>query len=93
MPPLVLEEQHGAVALARLNRPEARNALSAELMEELASLLERWDADEGVRCIVIAGDDEAFAAGADIRAMAERTFQETLVAPSQRFWARVAGVR
>ena len=47
-------------------------------MEELAALLEGWDADAEVRCIVIAGSDEVFAAGADIGAMAERTFQEAL---------------
>ena len=60
------------VGLVRLNRPEARNALSPEMREELAESLERLDADPEVRCIVIAGNDEFFAAGADIRAMAER---------------------
>jgi enoyl-CoA hydratase/carnithine racemase len=86
-------ELHGAVRLARLNRPDARNALSAELMEELAALVERWDDDPGVGCIVIAGGDEWFAAGADIKAMAERSFQDTLAAPSARFWPRLASVR
>jgi enoyl-CoA hydratase/carnithine racemase len=83
----------GQVALCRLNRPEARNALSAELMEELASTLEELDADEAIRCIVIAGDDEAFAAGADVKALSERTFQESLVHPSARFWSRVGACR
>jgi enoyl-CoA hydratase/carnithine racemase len=90
---LVLAEQRDAVGLARLNRPDARNALSAELMEELAALVEGWDADPGVGCIVIAGGDEWFAAGADIKAMAQRSFQETLVAPAARFWPRLAAVR
>jgi len=70
----VSAETRGAVGLARLDRPEARNALSPELMEELATLCERWDEDPGVRCIVIAGGDDWFAAGADIKAMATRTF-------------------
>jgi len=83
----------GQVALCRLHRPEARNALSAELMEELAGALEGFDADPGVRCIVIAGGDEAFAAGADIAALAERSFQEALVHPSAAFWTRVAACR
>ncbi|MFL5906907.1 MAG: enoyl-CoA hydratase-related protein [Solirubrobacterales bacterium] len=83
----------GAVAVCRLNRPEARNALSPELMEELAGTLEELDVDEGVRCIVIAGSDEAFAAGADIASLAERTFQEALVSPSAAFWNRVAACR
>ena len=79
--------------IARLNRPDARNALSPELMEELIEHLEAWDADPEVRCIVIAGSDEYFAAGADIKAMRERTFQEALVTPSARFWPRLAAVR
>jgi len=62
-------------------------------MEELASLLERWDEDPGVRCIVIAGGDEWFAAGADIKAMAKRTFADMLTAPAARFWPRLAALR
>ena len=74
-----------AVGLATLNRPEARNALSSELMEELIAQVEEWDADPEVRCIVIAGSEEWFAAGADLKAMAARSFQEVLVTPSARF--------
>jgi enoyl-CoA hydratase/carnithine racemase len=90
---LVLAEQRGAVGLARLNRPEARNAISPELMEELAATLEAWDANPGVRCGVVAGGDDYFASGADIRAMAERSFQEALVTSTVRFWSRLAAVR
>ena len=86
-------ELRGAVGLAQLDRPEARNALSPELMEELAALAERWDADPALRCIVIAGGDDWFAAGADIKAMAQRSFQETLTAPAARFWPRLAALR
>jgi enoyl-CoA hydratase/carnithine racemase len=89
----VLAETRGAVGLARLNRPEARNALSGELMEELASICERWDDDPDVRCIVIAGGDDWFAAGADIKAMAKRTLAETLTSPAARFWPRLAALR
>jgi enoyl-CoA hydratase/carnithine racemase len=90
---LVSAEVRGSVGLAQLNRPDARNALSAELMEELGALVERWDDDPGIGCIVIAGGDDWFAAGADIKAMAQRSFQEALVAPSARFWPRLARVR
>ena len=62
-------------------------------MEELAALVEAWDADPEVRCIVIAGGDEVFAAGADIKAMAERSFQDVLVSPTARFWPRLAAIR
>jgi enoyl-CoA hydratase/carnithine racemase len=91
--PPVLGEKRDAVGIARLNRPDARNALSAELMEELAGLVEAWDADPEVRCIVIAGSDDWFAAGADIKAMVARSFQEVLVTPSARFWPRLAACR
>jgi enoyl-CoA hydratase/carnithine racemase len=89
----VSAETRGAVGLARLDRPEARNALSPELMEELATLCERWDEDPAVRCIVIAGGDDWFAAGADIKAMAQRTFAEALTSPTARFWPRLAAIR
>jgi enoyl-CoA hydratase/carnithine racemase len=90
---VLVAETRGAVGLARLNRPDARNALSPELMEELAALCERWDEDPDIRCTVIAGSEEWFAAGADIKAMATRTFVETLTSPAARFWPRLAAVR
>src|SRR4051794_41798085 len=88
---LVAAETRGAVGLARLDRPDARNALSAELMEELAALCERWDEDPEVRCIVIAGGDKWFAAGAAIKAMAKRTPPQGATSPSAPFWPPPAG--
>jgi enoyl-CoA hydratase/carnithine racemase len=81
------------VALLRLNRPDARNALSPEMMAELGFEIERADTDPEVRCIVIAGSDEVFAAGADIRKLSEREFHEALFHPAAEFWRRVAGCR
>jgi len=81
------------VALLRLNRPDARNALSPQLMEELASELEHLDPDPAVRCVVIAGSDEVFAAGADIKAMAERSFAEALRHPAASFWRRLTAIK
>ena len=83
----------GQVATLTLNRPEARNALSPELMDTLAAELERLDPDPEVRCIVIAGSDEVFAAGADIRAMSERSFAEALHHPAAGFWKRLDSVK
>ena len=80
------------VALLRLNRPEARNALSPEMRAEIADTLERLDADPEVRCIVIAGADEFFAAGADIRAMAERPLDAPPDPEGMRFWTRLAAI-
>ena len=90
---LVETSVDGHVALCRLNRPEARNALSPELMDELAAAVEGFDADPEVRCIVIAGSDEVFAAGADIRALRERTFEESLRHPAAAFWRRLAAMQ
>jgi enoyl-CoA hydratase/carnithine racemase len=90
---VVLAERDGAVGIARLNRPDARNALSAELMERLAALVEEWDADPDVHCVVIAGSDDYFAAGADIKAMRDRSFQDAMANPTSVQWARIAGCR
>jgi enoyl-CoA hydratase len=62
----VLVDREGSIAVVRLNRPEQLNALSNQLMGELVGALENLDADEAVHCIVLAGDERAFAAGADI---------------------------
>jgi enoyl-CoA hydratase/carnithine racemase len=80
------------VALLRLNRPEARNALSAEMREEIAVSLERLDSDPNVRCIVIAGAEEYFAAGADIRAMAEKPLDAPPDPEGMRFWTRIGAI-
>jgi enoyl-CoA hydratase/carnithine racemase len=89
----VAVSQDGAVGIVRLNRPEARNALSPQLMEELASAIDAFDSDGGVNCIVLAGNDDVFAAGADIKAMAQRSFQEVLNASTMPFWQRIAACR
>ncbi len=78
------------VALLRLNRPQARNALSAEMRAQIAAELERLDADPEVRCIVIAGSEKVFAAGADIRAMAERPLDAAPDPAGLAFWKGIA---
>jgi len=93
MAALVETSVDGRVALCRIDRPEARNALSPEVMEELAAAVEGFDADPEVRCIVIAGSDEVFVSGADIGALAEREFHESLFHPAAAFWRRLADCR
>ena len=66
-------ERDGAIAVALLNRPEALNALSGELMDALVSALEELDADETVHCIVLGGSERVFAAGADVAELAAAT--------------------
>ncbi len=62
------------IALVKLNRPDAMNALNAQLMSELATALTEAQANDKVRCIVITGSEKAFAAGADIKMMSEQSF-------------------
>lgn len=85
---LIVTEIHGRVALLRLNRPEAMNALNYPLMVELMEALETLDADDAIGAFVITGDGRAFAAGADIKEMAEASAEEMLqrdpIAPFDR---------
>jgi enoyl-CoA hydratase len=73
---LILEPADAGVALLRLNRPEALNALNALLLAELVSALDALEADEDVRCVVLTGSERAFAAGADIKEMSSKTYAE-----------------
>jgi enoyl-CoA hydratase/carnithine racemase len=86
-------ERRAAVVIVTLDRPEKRNALSPEVLEELAAAVDELDRDEHVNCIVIAGSDEVFAAGADIKAMSERTFQDVIERSTISFWQRIAACR
>ncbi|MBV8612311.1 MAG: enoyl-CoA hydratase [Acetobacteraceae bacterium] len=70
---MILVETHGAVGLIRLNRPQALNALCDQLMTELGQQLLAFDADPAIGAIVLTGSEKAFAAGADIKEMRERT--------------------
>ncbi len=67
---ILVENLEDRVALIRLNRPRALNALNSAMIRELMAALRELDADEGVGCIVLTGSDKAFAAGADIKEMA-----------------------
>ena len=70
---LVLVEREDRVAVVRLNRPKQLNALSGELMGALVGALQELDEDKSVRCLVVAGNERAFAAGADINDLATGT--------------------
>src|SRR5918997_3456785 len=71
---MILTEVQGRVAVVRLNRPQALNALCDQLMEELGRALRGFDDDPAIAAIVITGSDKAFAAGADIKEMQGRTY-------------------
>lgn len=72
----IIVEIEDYVAVVRLNRPDALNALNAKLLGELADALGTLDANDKVRCIVLTGSEKAFAAGADIKEMSEKSFVE-----------------
>lgn len=72
----IVVEVEDHVALIKLNRPDALNALNSQLLGELAQALAEADQNDKVRCIVLTGSDKAFAAGADIKEMSEKTFVE-----------------
>ncbi|HET9147730.1 MAG TPA: enoyl-CoA hydratase [Acetobacteraceae bacterium] len=74
---MIETEIHGRAALIRLNRPSALNALCDRLMTELGTALREFDQDEAIGAIVLTGSEKAFAAGADIKEMRERTHPET----------------
>ncbi len=84
----------GRVGMITLNRPKALNALNDALMNELGEALAKFDADEGIGAIVIAGSDKAFAAGADIGAMKDRGYRDVYMGEFvTRNWERMKSVR
>lgn len=93
MAELIQITREGRVALIRLNRPEALNALNSALAEELTAAALALDADKGVGAIVITGSDRAFAAGADISEMVEKTAEDMVEADFFAIWDRFAATR
>ena len=85
---LIITEIYGRVGLVRLNRPKALNALNMKMLNEVMDALEFYDADDGIGAMVICGNERAFAAGADIKEMAEETpitlFQKDFIAAFHR---------
>ncbi len=79
----IIVEISDYIATITLNRPDAMNALNSVLLDELCSALEEADASDKVRCIIITGSEKAFAAGADITEMADKSFVEMY---TQRFF-------
>src|SRR5215213_8420619 len=75
---MILTETHGRVGLVTLNRPQALNALNNQLMRELMDALETFDENDAIGAMVITGNEKAFAAGADIKEMADKTIQQMM---------------
>lgn len=90
---ILVSTEPGNVGLVKLNRPQQLNALNSVLMEELAQALQALDQDDAVRCIVITGSERAFAAGADIKEMAEASAVEMLQHDNIARWDRIRRVK
>ncbi len=89
----LIVENRGKVGLITLNRPKALNALNGALIDELGQALDALEGDDAVGCIVITGSEKAFAAGADIKEMATRSFIDVFETNFIADWQRVAQCR
>jgi enoyl-CoA hydratase len=89
----ILVETHGRVGVIRLNRPQALNALNAKLAGEVSAAIDAFEADANIGCMVITGSDKAFAAGADIKEMAGKSYMDTFMGDFAASWDRAARAR
>ncbi|QFU17964.1 enoyl-CoA hydratase [Microvirga thermotolerans] len=89
----IIVETRGKVGLITLNRPQALNALNATLLGEVNRALDVFEADRGIGCIVVTGSEKAFAAGADIKEMANLTYPQIYADDHFAGWDRVANRR
>jgi enoyl-CoA hydratase len=89
----IIVERRGRVGIVRLNRPQALNALNATLKNELLGAVEAFDADPDVGCILLTGSDKAFAAGADIKEMADKSYIDMSRADYAGDYERLTRVR
>jgi enoyl-CoA hydratase len=89
----IIVETKGRVGLIRLNRPQALNALNAQLIGELSKALDGFEADANINCTVITGNEKAFAAGADIKEMQSKTFMQAYMEDFIGPWHRVSHTR
>lgn len=93
MPHEILTEKRDQVGIVRLNRPDKLNALNLDTMVQLVEAFERFDADPDVRCMLLTGDDRAFAAGADIGDMADASMVDMYHRNQFARWERIRRVQ
>ncbi len=89
----ILTETRGRVGIVKLNRPQAMNAFNTVMLRELFDALEAFDNDENIGAIVVTGNEKAFAAGADIKEMAEATPFEMITQGRVELWDRIRGIK
>ncbi|HEY9314818.1 enoyl-CoA hydratase [Williamsia sp.] len=89
----ILTEQRGRVGIITLNRPKALNALNSRLMNEVVAAAQAYDVDQSVGAILITGSERAFAAGADIKEMADKSYVDMLAVDFFSAWDGLVNVR
>ncbi len=89
----IIVETKGRVGIIRLNRPQALNALNKALIADLTQAIDAYDRDDAIGCMLLTGNEKAFAAGADIKEMADKTFIEAFVGDFCAGWDRAARAR
>jgi enoyl-CoA hydratase len=89
----IILETRGRVGLIRFNRPQALNALNSALIRDLARAVDAFEADDTIGCMLVTGSDKAFAAGADIKEMADKRVVDVFLADFLATWHRLADAR
>jgi enoyl-CoA hydratase len=89
----ILVEQRGAVTLITLNRPQALNALNSTVLAEMIHAFAAYESDDSQRCAVVTGSEKAFAAGADIKEMTDKSFAEMYRSNYFQAWEKVTATR
>ena len=89
----IIAETKGRVGIIRLNRPQALNALNKALMIELVQAIDAYEADDNIGCLLITGSDKAFAAGADIKEMADKSFIDVYLGNFAASWDHATRAR
>jgi enoyl-CoA hydratase len=89
----IVVETRGKIGIIRLNRPQALNALNAALIGELTQAVQAFEADAGIACMIVTGSEKAFAAGADIKEMADKSYMDAFMGDFAANWDALSRAR
>jgi len=89
----IVVETRGKIGIIRLNRPQALNALNAALIAELTQAVAAFEADAGIACMIVTGSEKAFAAGADIKEMADKSYMDAFMGDFAANWDALSRAR